>query len=62
MTGPTPIDLVNAFYARNLSEKEGMDLLQYHGIVSDNCVWAGNVANADLPRAIEFITEYEATE
>lgn len=51
----TPIDLVNAFYAKGLSEAEGMNLLQDNGVVSDNCVWAGSVAYKDLPRAIEFI-------
>jgi hypothetical protein len=32
-----------------------MNVLQDHGIVSDNAVWAGDVAAADHERAIAFL-------
>ncbi len=32
-----------------------MNLLQEHGIVSDNAIWAGDVAAADHAAAIAFL-------
>ena len=57
----TSVDLVRCFYDCGLSEVEGMNLLQDQGVISDNCVWAGNVATADIERAIDFIKKTEKT-
>ena len=37
-------------------ETWAMNLLQAHGIVSDNCITADEVDEADCPRAIAFLT------
>lgn len=39
----------------NLNEREAMNALQECGIVSDNCVTAADVADADFPAAREFL-------
>lgn len=36
-------------------EAKAMDALQDAGIISDNCVWARDVAEADCPAAVEFL-------
>lgn len=41
-----------------VGEEEAMDSLQKNGIVSDNCVSAADVADADIDRAIEFLKSY----
>ena len=38
----------------NLNECQVMNLLQDHGIISDNCVNAADVASEDCGRAVEF--------
>jgi hypothetical protein len=38
-----------------LSECEAMNRLQNHGIVSDEAVWADDVAPSDHDRAIAFL-------
>lgn len=37
------------------NEADAMNALQDMGIVSDNCVWAKDVAEADCLQAIEFL-------
>lgn len=51
----TSDDLIRAFHAAGLSEVDGMNALQNVGVISDNCVWAIDVAEADIPKAIEWI-------
>ena len=41
-------------------EIELLNLLQQNGIVSDNCVHAADVADADRERAITFLLEHSA--
>lgn len=48
-------DLIAAFYKAGLSEVEGMNKLQDAGIISDNAVYAKDVAASNIPKAIAFI-------
>ena len=41
--------------SNGLSEVEAMNALQDHGLISDCCVNARDVATVDTPRAIEFL-------
>jgi hypothetical protein len=38
-----------------LDEVEAMNRLQEHGIISDNCILAADVADADCEAAITFL-------
>ena len=38
-----------------VSENEAMDELTNNGVVSDLCVWAGDVAEIDCPTAIKWL-------
>jgi hypothetical protein len=38
-------------------EIEAMNLLQSHGIISDNCVHASDVAEPDATRAVTFLEQ-----
>lgn len=57
-TSTTLTELRDAFYARNLSEPNGMNLLTEHGIISDHVVTMAEIARADLPRAVAFIKNF----
>lgn len=47
--------VLHAMRESGLSENQGMNLLQDHGIISDNCVMLDSVAIEDHERAIEFL-------
>lgn len=51
----TTSDLIKAFHDSGYSEVTGLNLLQDNGIISDLCVWASDVAEVDIPKAIAFI-------
>lgn len=53
----TPDDLKKCIFNLNLSEVEAMNILQDNGIISDLCVWAKDIHDSDIPRAIEFLTK-----
>lgn len=55
----TTSDLIKAFHDSGRSEFEGMNLLQGEGIISDLCVWAADVAEADIPKAIAYIQQHD---
>ncbi len=40
-----------------LDEAEVMNLLQWKGIISDNCVLANEVAEENIPAAIAYVKE-----
>lgn len=42
----------------NLNECEAMNALQECGIISDNCVTAADVPDADFKRAREFLWDW----
>lgn len=52
---PVPQDLINEFFAMNLIEVQGLNLLSRHHIISDHVVFANDIATTDLIRAIEFL-------
>lgn len=56
ITGNLPPMNALQLYIRkmNLNECQVMNLLQDHGIISDNCVNAADVASEDCGRAVEF--------
>ena len=39
-----------------LSEIDAMNMLQNHGIISDNCIMLSDIANDDIERAAEFLS------
>lgn len=41
----------------HIDEVETMNILQTHGVISDNCVSAKDVANQDAERACEWLEE-----
>lgn len=47
--------LQSAFNAVAISDYEGMDLLQEHGVISDNCVWTRDVPEEDVGLAITWL-------
>lgn len=47
--------LLEAFYAKSMTETQGMERLQDEGVVSDNCVWVEDIHWEDLPAATKFI-------
>lgn len=51
-----PADLLkHEFYRLSLTEVEGVNLLANHLIISDNVIWAHEIAPADVARAITFL-------
>ena len=53
---PTPVQqMSNLCRWRKFTEDECMDLLQENGLVSDNCVKMGEVADCDAMRALEWM-------
>ncbi len=48
--GYTPHPLVRLFHMRRMTEASGMDWLQSEGHISDNCIWAADVAAVDVQR------------
>ena len=46
------MSLTDHLRATGWNETEAMNLLQDHGVVSDNCVTAADVAEADTEKAI----------
>lgn len=50
------MNLLEQFLAtQKINETEAMNYLQDHGIVSDNCVWAKDVADVDCERACKVL-------
>ena len=53
---PTPVQqIANLCAWRKFTEDECMDLLQQNGLVSDNCVHLGEVADVDAARALPWL-------
>lgn len=42
----------------DLEISKAMNLLQDFGVISDNCINATDIAQADIPAAVKFISEY----
>lgn len=52
-------DILKAAYENNMSEAIAMNILQDAGVISDNCVWVKDIAEADAPAAIKFLQNYD---
>jgi hypothetical protein len=50
-----PNVLETLLMTRNIDPHRAMNLLQEHGIVSDECIHASDVATSDCWRAVEWI-------
>lgn len=55
-SSPLPNALECYLFATGRSEREAMNALQLHGVISDNCVTAADVADSDCDRAIAFLS------
>jgi len=52
--------LLGEFYTHHrLSEVEGMNCLQLNGVISGNCVWANDVADADVKNGIRWLRAHK---
>jgi len=47
--------LKREFYRLNLTEVEGINLLTDNLLISDNVIWAHEIASSDALRAIAFL-------
>lgn len=47
--------LQNYLGENNVDETKAMNILQEHGIISDNCVTAADVPDCDAEDAIDFL-------
>lgn len=50
-------ELIKAVLAAHLSQNEALNLLQEHGACSDLCLSMADVAEADVPRAIDVLRD-----
>lgn len=48
-------DLTDYIAATGINEIDAMNLLQGDGVISDNCIWVSDVANADCEKAVEYL-------
>lgn len=54
--------ILQEFERLGLEVVDGLNLLQENGVISDNVILFGEVANEDGPAAIEFLRKYNLTD
>lgn len=48
-------ELLKVMHDCGLSEAQGMNKLQEAGVISDLCVWVADVAESDVPNAVNYL-------
>jgi len=52
------LKLTQAFARHELNPTDGMNLLQQHAVISDNCVGVKDIYPADCLRAMQWLEEH----